>query len=245
MIKKSEMSIIDFISKKKALNRTLQALLAVMLFFAVLAGAVFAVLAFKPLYYLDIDALDIPAQSGYSREKIVENYDALIDYNLPLTDGTLEFPSLKMSDSGRKHFAEVKDIFDAFKILFLVLAPLCVLGVILFHRLKNREYLLYTAIVTVALPLVGGGLIALNWESVFVNFHKLFFDNDDWIFNPRTDPVITILPDEFFMHCAIAIISIVLLFGGICFGVWLYKRTKERRTEKGTDVSEAHEQTEE
>ena len=77
------------------------------------------------------------------------------------------------------------------------------------------------------------------------NFHKLFFDNDDWIFNPRTDPVIKILPDEFFMHCAIAIIAIVLLAGGICFGVWLCKRTKERRTEKHSDAAEISPQSEE
>ena len=29
------------------------------------------------------------------------------------------------------------------------------------------------------------------------------FDNDYWLFNSKTDPVIKILPDEFFMHCGI------------------------------------------
>ena len=228
----------NFLSKikeRRALCQCLQGLLALMLVLVFLSFSVFAVLAFRPLYYLDIRVFDIEKTSGYSAETIIENYDALIDYNLPLHDGELVFPSLAMSEHGRQHFAEVKDIFDAFKILFLILAPLCALMMIAFVKMRERGWMLYTGVLCVALPLLGGGLIALNWDEVFVKFHKLFFNNDYWLFDPRTDPVITILPDGFFMHCAIAIIALTLLCGGICAGIWFYKRAKERRTEKTGD----------
>ena len=230
--------VFAYVGNTAWLAQTLQVLLAILLVLVFISGAVFAVLAFRPLYYLDVDALDIPGSSGFSREKIIENYDALIDYNLPLSDGVLEFPSLAMSRYGRQHFAEVKDLFDLFKILFLILAPVSALLIAVLHFSKKRDWLLYTAISSIGLPLIVGGLVALNWKTVFVKFHELFFNNDYWIFNPRLDPVITILPDEFFMHCAIAIIALVLLCGGICAGVWFYYRHKRGRTETGATVKE-------
>ena len=47
--------------------------------------------------------------------------------------------------------------------------------------------------------------IAIDFNKAFVLFHKLFFSNDDWLFDPATDEVITILPEEFFMQCAVLI----------------------------------------
>ena len=207
----------------------LQILLALLLFSLFLSSSVFITLAFRPLYYLDIAALDIPGQSGYTAEEIRHNYDALIDYNLPLYDGELSFPDLAMSEHGKQHFAEVKDIFDVFKAVAIVSLPLCAVGIFYFHRHKNKFYLPLTAGLTVGLPLLGGALIALNWDQVFVTFHKLFFSNDYWIFDPRTDPVITILPDEFFLHCAVMILCMVVCGGAVCLAVYLIERKKQKQ----------------
>lgn len=215
--------------KKKVLFGILAALLAILFVLLFISGAVFAVLAFRPLYYYDVDHLKIPETSGLDRETVIENYDALIDYNLPLSDGDLVFPTLPMSEHGKQHFAEVKDIFDAFKILFLILLPLCVCGAVFLMKAKKYGFLLYTAIASVALPALVGGLVALNWQKTFVAFHKVFFSNDYWIFDPRFDPVITILPDTFFMHCAVGIVLLVLLCGGIFLGIWLGIRTKNKK----------------
>ena len=206
----------------------LQILLAILLFSLFLSSSVFLTLAFRPLYYLDISALDIPEQSGYTSEEIKRNYDALIEYNLPLYDGELSFPDLAMSEHGRQHFAEVKDIFDIFKAVAIVSLPLCAVGVFYFHKYKNKFYLPLTTALTVGLPLLGGLLIALNWQQVFVTFHKLFFDNDYWIFDPYDDPVITILPDEFFMHCAIMILALTVLGGAICLVFYLSNKRKQK-----------------
>ena len=73
-----------------------------------------------------------------------------------------------------------------------------------------------------ALPAVFGLAIAVNWEGFFVAFHRLMFDNDYWIFDAATDPVITILPDAFFMHCALMILAIILAACGIM--TLLYRR---------------------
>ena len=77
---------------------------------------------------------------------------------------------------------------------------------------KEYRYLKMTAMVSCGLPMILGILVALFWDKVFVIFHELFFNNDYWIFDYRTDPIILLLPDEFFMHCAL------LIFGGVLFG---------------------------
>ena len=31
--------------------------------------------------------------------------------------------------------------------------------------------------------------------------HKILFNNDDWLFDYETDPIIYLLPEEFFLTC--------------------------------------------
>ncbi len=201
-------------------------LLALVLTLTVISVSVVAVLAFRPLYYLDIKALDIPAQSGYTEEEIRENYDVLIDYNLSLGKERLKFPSLAMSDPGRIHFEEVKVIFNLFEYLALGGVVLSAAGIIFCARRKEFLYLKLASILTVALPAVLGLFVALNWDRAFVTFHHLAFDNDYWLFDPLTDPVITILPDTFFLHCALMILGCVVLGSVVC-GV-VYRKVKWR-----------------
>ena len=69
------------------------------------------------------------------------------------------------------------------------------------------------AVVIVAL----GVLISQNFTKCFVIFHKLFFDNDLWMFDPEYDYMIRMLPEGFFfdMVIRIAVIFIVMLLGSL------------------------------
>lgn len=204
----------------------LNLLLALVLTLFVICTAVVVTLNFRPLYYLDVELLDIPALSGLPREEILQNYNVLIDYNSIFGPKTLEFPTLAMSETGRIHFEEVKNVFAFFEIGMLISGVLVAAGIIFRHFRKNPGYLLLTAVLTVALPAVLGILIALNWQSVFVLFHKIVFNNDYWIFDAATDPVITILPDTFFMHCALMILALVVLGSVVCLLLYRHFRKK-------------------
>ena len=60
--------------------------------------------------------------------------------------------------------------------------------------------------------LVVGGLAALDFDRAFVVFHALFFPGkDNWLFDPDTDQIITILPQVFFRNCAILILAVLIL----------------------------------
>ena len=82
--------------------------LAVALVLFIISAAVVFTLNFRPLYYFDVDHLNITAMSGLPREEILQNYNVLIDYNSIFGTKVLNFPTLAMSESGRIHFEEVK-----------------------------------------------------------------------------------------------------------------------------------------
>ncbi len=191
-------------------------LLALILTFFIISASVIVTLAFRPLYYHDIKALDISEQSGMTEEEIRLNYDALIDYNMQWEKGLLTFPTLPQSQEGQIHFQEVKDIFDLFKYLGIGSGLLGLCGIVWFFRRKEYGFLKYTAILAVALPVGVGALVAINWDKAFVMFHQLAFDNDYWLFDAAYDPVIRMLPDTFFLHCACMILGGIVLGSLVC-----------------------------
>ena len=38
----------------------------------------------------------------------------------------------------------------------------------------------------------------IGFDQFFIAFHGLFFNNDAWLFNPLTDPIINALPEAYF-----------------------------------------------
>lgn len=63
-----------------------------------------------------------------------------------------------------------------------------------------------------------GLLAATDFTKYFTYFHLIFFDNDDWYLNPRTDLLINIVPEGFFRDTAFRIAA---LFLAISFLLWL------------------------
>ncbi len=198
-------------SDKHLAKHILMALLCVI--FLICLSVTLTVLC-RPVYYWDIGHLQIPEQSGVPADVCRENYDVLIDYNLIFGPETLEFPDFIMSEGGRIHFEEVKVIFVACQIAAF-------LGCLLFagriwwqrqHGDRDFRWLRWTGWVALAAVAAVGSLVAINWDLAFVLMHKVLFNNDLWLFNYKTDPVILILPDEFFMHCGILIMVLVVVF---------------------------------
>ena len=193
--------------------------------FFIISLSVTVTLNFRPLYYHDIDSLKISENSGFPEEEIRANYDVLIDYNNFWGPETLVFPTLAMSKTGRIHFEEVKVIFVALEYMAIITGIFAIAGTVWMKKKGENQYLKYTSILTVGVPALVGAGIAANWDKAFVIFHKIFFRNDYWIFSYETDPVILILPDTFFLHCAVMILALVVLGSVVC-GV-VYAKSKK------------------
>lgn len=211
--------------------------LGIMLF--VCTFAVVATLFFRPLYYYDMGRLDIQGYSGLAEDEIRANYDALIDYNSVFWRGELRFPSMPMSEGGRIHFEEVKDIFDGVQVLAMVSFVAVTAGSVLKLRRRKAAFLKLAGIASLAVPAVLGALVAVSWERFFLVFHAIFFRNNYWLFDPATDPVIRILPDTFFLHCAVMILALVVCMAvGLFVAGGLLQRRFARKTLLPEDVGQ-------
>ena len=115
----------------------LQILITAVLIVCICSLAVILTLAFRPLYYLDMDFLNIPKNAGLDAETVKRNYDVLIDYNLSFTENALRFPDLPMSKGGEQHFQEVKEIFSFFKISALVTLFPALFGILFCLKKKH------------------------------------------------------------------------------------------------------------
>ena len=149
--------------------------------------------------------------SGLSREEIIENYDYLIDYNLSSNVGEFKLPTLTSSKPGKIHFEEVRDIFQNVKLLTIICGAIAIIGGILQIRKRDFKFLRNSSILIIILPVLLAIPIAINFNACFILFHKIMFSNDYWIFDPQLDPVINMLPEEFFMHMGITILVIMLI----------------------------------
>lgn len=194
----------------------------VSLFLFVLTFAIGITINFTPLYRFNVSYLDIPERVGLPAETIMENYRILLDYlNLPwITE--LNLPDFPSSESGLFHFYEVKQLFLLNYSVLLGTAA----GNFFFIRYIKRQNLFWKVMrpfqFGLFVPFFVLILIMLNFETLFVLFHQVFFNNDAWIFNASTDPIILALPETFFMHCFI--LAFILIELQLAVGYVISKR---------------------
>jgi len=182
----------------------------------------------KPIYDFSIKAFDIENKTDLSREEIVENYSYVIDY---LFDNEIKFqlPSLPFSDDGAIHFKEVKDLFNLAKITIFIISIFLTILLLIYRKLyKDFLYGKYIGIGLITLPIILSGIVGINFNFFFNVFHKIFFNNDKWIFDSKTDPIINILPEEFFAICGVAILSICILAGIIIYVAYFINMKHEK-----------------
>ena len=154
-------------------------------------------------------------------DEIKANYDVLIDYNMFWGPDKLRFATFPMSEHAEIHFMEVKRIFVIMQFASIGSLLLLIPGMIYAKKHQITAWPKATAILTVAVIAVVGFGLLFFWDETFVLFHKIMFNNDYWIFDWRTDPVILILPDEVFLvdaACILGAMGLGLLAAILGFG---------------------------
>ncbi len=165
---------------------------------------------FDAIYRIDVRLLKIPEITGLSTEVILRNYHAVMDYLSPFKNIPFVLPDLAFSESGAQHFADVKVVFNGFYVAGLISIVIYFVALFLIRK-NSRAVLRVSGITTLALPVALLGFMAIDFSSAFILFHNVFFSNELWWFDPAVDPVIEILPAEFFMHCGIVIALVIIL----------------------------------
>lgn len=192
-------------------------------FLFVITVSIAFVIVFTPLYYYSAWSLDLPEQLGMSMETLIENYHVLLRYLHFPWISELNLPDFPSSESGLFHFWEVKRLFYLNYFILIVSA----IGSFFYMReIKNKQRiwtLQKPFFIAALVPPVLLTFLAVNFDRMFVLFHELFFNNDDWLFNPATDPIILALPQEFFMY---TFLLFFLLIEIIFIGTYQYSKRK-------------------
>lgn len=205
--------------QKPRRERVLAAVLAVAVFLFIITVSIGLPIYIRPFYYLHIEALNLSEVSGFAADRIIEAYNEVLDY-LTLPGKTFGTGTLAITENAADHFRDCKVLFDLNA--GLLLGSTAVLLILLVLRRTGRigELKLgsygggfWGALGAVGMPLLLGSLAALDFDRAFVIFHSIFFPGkDNWLFDWNKDQIIRVLPQQFFMNCAILIgVSVFVL----------------------------------
>ena len=207
----------------------LQWLAGVILAFAVIAAVL--ITSFEIAMYADF--------SVYQKE--YEKYDVLSELDMTMDDvmyvthemmaylrGGRDTLSVMTTVEGKEqdffneqdrfHMGEVRDLFIGglnIRMGSCIAAVLCLVFLLAtradIRKVIPRSYQAALGVSAAAAAIIGIAAV-IDFNTVFVQFHHLFFDNDQWIFDPATDYMIRMLPEGLFY-------DFVIRIGGIFLGI--------------------------
>lgn len=207
----------------------LQWLAGVILAFAVIAAVL--ITSFEIAMYADF--------SVYQKE--YEKYDVLSELDMAMDDvmyvthemmaylrGDRDTLSVMTTVEGKEqdffneqdrfHMGEVRDLFIGglnIRTGSCIAAVLCLAFLLAtradMRKIIPRSYQAALGVSTAAAAFIGIAAV-IDFNAVFVQFHHIFFDNDQWIFDPAEDYMIRMLPEGLFY-------DFVMRIGGIFLGI--------------------------
>lgn len=108
-----------------------------------------------------------------------------------------------LNDKEISHMRDVKNIYKVINIIKIVSAIITLTIILLyayekvnvfkFKELRNALCIAYLV------PILFGILYLVDFQGAFVKFHEIFFKNDLWLLDPKTDLLIRLMPEEFFI----------------------------------------------
>ena len=206
------------LKKEYRKSRVLTVLMILVVFFYILSSSIAVPILCKPFYYAQIGDLGLEESSGFTHEQIVTAYSEVVDYCIGARED-FAVGELGYSEDGKDHFTDCRGLFLldlgvlAGTVLILVVWLLlrCIVPVRC-TRPKGHSVGFWGALIVLISFVMIGGLGSIDFDKTFVIFHSLFFPGKaNWIFNPEVDEIINILPEQFFMRCAIVIVALIVV----------------------------------
>lgn len=153
-------------------------------------------------YYFDYSIThNIKDYASLSQEKLETTYSKVINY---IYSGD----EVLLNDFNEREVTHMKDVYGLYKLgefftynfvanfvwLYILMAK---------NSIKKRQNIKYFTlawwgfIIFFAIVII---LASFDFDSAFVKFHEIFFDNDLWLLDPKTDLMIRMLPQDYFMN---------------------------------------------
>ena len=205
----------------RAINCAVTAVFVIALFVFLLSFSISLPIINRWFYYIQITTLNLEEASGHTYAEIKEAYDLILDYLL-LPGREFSAGVFRFSEEGAAHFADCRFLFildialagasagEMIRILGLQFTKIIKIG-----SAAGHSAAFWTAIAAIIIPIILGLIISADFDKAFEVFHAILFPGkDNWVFNPRTDEIIRVMPEQFFMNCAIFIGAGLAFFSG-------------------------------
>jgi integral membrane protein (TIGR01906 family) len=139
-----------------------------------------------------------------------------------------------LNERERQHMADVRGVFAAFYLAAAAGAVILAVAFALSRRRDARARLwrrLSRTGLVVAIVTVAGGLLALLFfDAAFALFHRLFFAEGSWTFDPGSERLVQLFPYRFWVESTVAVGTVVVALSLLL--AWV-GRSRSRALEAG------------
>lgn len=164
----------------------------------------------KEYYYVYSQENNITEYTGLNADKVEEMYSNLIDY---IYKGDESLINKDFNEREVSHMVDVHKLYNLNMIVTYITSGILIASIIyLVIAYKNNislyrdlKFIRNAFLIILLAIIILTGIISLDFDSAFIKFHELFFNNNLWLLDPRTDVMIRMLPQDFFMNMAIRI----------------------------------------
>lgn len=198
----------------------------------------FEIISFNTDYFLTkYEEYNITDATNLSKDDLRVVTDELISYlkddrdNLDI-EKTIDGEKQQVFGEREKlHMIDVKELFltgHKIKAVSIIAVVLSALRLFVIDKRSLGKTMIISSIISFIAIFILFLMINIDFDKYFTYFHEIFFKNDLWQLNPKTDVLIQMLPLEFFYSIATKISTwfIIELIGVLFMGIYLSKFSK-------------------
>jgi integral membrane protein (TIGR01906 family) len=202
----------------------------------VILGNVLEVASDRDFYQREFEKYGVGRVTGLDRAQLVTVADTFIAYladPAARLDVEVTVAGARRPLFNQREIAHMEDVQKLFALVrngrlvagaILLIVPPLGLGLTGSSFLPRLGTILTIGgVVTVALLGLAGLLSLIDFSEAFVRFHEMAFSNDLWILDPRTDYLIMLYPEGFWLDATlrIAMLSAIeaVVIGGVGLGI--------------------------
>ncbi|GMQ60384.1 hypothetical protein AN1V17_47840 [Vallitalea sediminicola] len=213
-------------------------IIGVLLFFVLLFTSTEVVAYNINHYKWQYERHDIPEKTNMSLDELTKVTKNMISY-LKDSRKTLDMKAVidgkeqeVFGEREKSHMVDVKKLFVIGTYIRNISSIILIIA-ISYMAFRNKKLLTitfsmvkYVFAVIIMLILILSGLLLIDFNKYFTIFHEIFFTNELWLLNPKTDILINIVPEIFFFQTAMMILGIFVI--SVILSLFIIEKTKKK-----------------
>ena len=202
-------------------------ILTYILWVPVILSISFEIITFSDwVYEYNWEGNNISNESNIFKDQLNEVSDQIKDYfknDKEKIEISLQQPGMQIFNLFNQreidHMVDVKNLIQTtllFEKIGTAILIICLIMLIYIEKFKKIDEIIRNIIIKSFLlwgsflSIIIVGMI-VNFNYTFIIFHRLLFRNDLWILNPKTDFLLILFPQRFFLEIAIGILGLFFL----------------------------------